>query len=172
MASCRAGRRRRASIDRQLRNDDQGKAAWQLAARESIAPDERDDTEDAEHDVRATSARGARARSSPNRAGGRFRSRVVPLGLRLGQVHDDVVGEDDGDADDEAAHLAVPCDRQAERQADHRENEARDRDRELLLDLDDLGVRRKLRVAGQLHLHVLRSSAIVFSVRPRGSSAF
>ena len=64
------------------------------------------------------------------------------LGHRLGEKHHDVVGEDDADADDEAGELAVAGDAEPERQADDREDEAGDRERELLLDRHDLVVRR------------------------------
>ena len=67
---------------------------------------------------------------------------VVPLHVGLCQEHHDVVREDHGDADDETGELAVACDRQAEGQADDGKHEAGRWNRELLLDVHDLGMGR------------------------------
>ena len=61
---------------------------------------------------------------------------------RLGQVEQDVVGEDHRDPDDEAGELAVAGDAQAERHADDGEDEAGGREGEPLLDRLHLLVRR------------------------------
>ena len=72
-----------------------------------------------------------------------------PLGHRPPAVHDDVVGEDNADSKCEASQLAVLAAGDTDRQADHPENEAGHRERELLVDPHDRAVwRRPLRPHG------------------------
>ena len=66
----------------------------------------------------------------------------MSLGQRRSEVQRDVVGEDHAEAEDEAAKLAVAAVGRAEREADHAEDEAGHRDRELPVDRHDLVVRR------------------------------
>ncbi len=90
----------------------------------------------------------------------------MPLGLRLGDEHHDVVGENHDHADDEAAQLAVPRHGKAQREADDGEHEARHGDRELLLDVIDLGVRGE--PGAQLGLPVLAQLPNRFLGDPAG----
>ena len=68
---------------------------------------------------------------------------VMPARLGGADFEDRVVGEHHGEADDEAGHLGVARRGQAKREADHRKHETGDRDREFLLGVDDLGMRRE-----------------------------
>ncbi len=65
----------------------------------------------------------------------------MSLRHRLRREHDHVVDEDDRDADDEAGETAIAPMTRAERESEDAEDEARDRNRELRVDLDDLVVR-------------------------------
>ena len=93
----------------------------------AVAPPKQQQAQPAEHDVR-----------QPRRDPGRHH--VAPH-ERLAEPEQHVVDEDDADADDEARQLAVAAVGGAERQADQAEHQARKRNRELLLDLEQLAVR-------------------------------
>jgi hypothetical protein len=67
----------------------------------------------------------------------------VALCHRLRREHDHVVGKDNCDADDEAGETAIASMAGAERESQDAEDKARHRYRELLLDFDDLVVRRE-----------------------------
>ncbi len=93
-----------------------------------VAPREQQDADQSHHDVR--------------QPGREPRRHQAALGQRRPQIHRDVVGEDDDQADREAAERAVAPVGGAERDADQPEHQTGHRNRPLAVDGDQLVVRR------------------------------
>ena len=134
------GRRDRAggkggSLRRRRPPPEVGQRGQQAVFAEPRPPVQQHEAEGTQHEI-----------ADPHRPMGRHQA---ALGQRLAAEHQHVVGEDDADAQPEAGELAVLAGGHAEREADEREHEARDGQREPLVDLHDLVVRRE---SAGLHL--------------------
>ena len=93
---------------------------------------------------------------------------MCPRTSGLTEPEQDVVDEDHAEAEHEAGELAVAPVAGAEREADQAEHQARERDRELLLDFEQLAVRIN---ALLLELRGARLAAVESTFRGRRAAA-